>query len=115
MVVGAVLLTILLAQASFAKQTLLGEPESTVKLVSAKLWRGVVNTATGVGEMIRQPIVCTMEDGFGGVPVGLINGVFMSIVRTGSGIMEVVTFPIPLDKIKYSSPMNPEYVWQRAD
>ena len=65
--------------------------------------------------MIRQPIVCTMEDGFGGVPVGLINGVFMSIVRTGSGIMEVVTFPIPLDKIKYSSPMNPEYVWQSAD
>ena len=115
MAVGAFILASLLAQASFAEQPLLGEPESTVKLASAKLWRGVVNTATGVGEMIRQPILCTMEDGGEGIPVGLINGVFMSFVRVGAGIMEVVTFPIPLDKIGFGSPMNPDYVWQRAN
>jgi len=113
--VGAFILAALLAQASFAEQPFLGEPESTIKLVSAKLWRGVVNTATGIGEVIRQPIVCTMEDGGAGVPVGLINGVFMSFVRVGAGIMDVVTFPIPLDNIGFGSPMNPDYVWQRAN
>ena len=116
MVVGAFLLTILLAQASFAEESLLGEPESTIKLASGKLWRGIVNTATGVGELIRQPILCTMKDGGIGVPVGIINGVFMTVVRIGAGVLEVVTFPIALDeKIGYDCPMNPKYVWQRSD
>ncbi len=116
MAAGAFILTILLAHASFAGQPLLGEPESTVKRASVKMWRGIVNTATGVGEIIRQPIVCTMNDGCAGVPVGLINGVFMSIVRIGVGIIEVVTFPMVLDdKTGYDSLMNPDYVWQRAD
>ena len=116
MVIGAFILTVLLSQASFARQLLLGDPESTVKLASAKIWRGIVNIATGSGEIIRQPIVCTMEDGGAGVPVGLFSGVFMSIVRTGAGIVEVITFPWALDDtIGYDSIMNPDYVWQRAD
>ena len=115
-VAGACILAILFAQASFAEQLRLGEPESTVKVASVKLWRGVVNAVTGIGEVIRQPIVCTMEDGCAGVPVGLINGVFMSVVRIGAGIVEAVTFPLALDdKIGYDSLMNPDYVWQQAD
>lgn len=114
--VSAFILTVLFAQASFAAQPALGEPESTVKLASEKFCRGIVNTATGVGEILRQPIVCTMEEGVAGVPVGLVNGVFMAIVRTGVGILEVVTFPVALDeKVGFDSPMNPDYVWQRAD
>ena len=113
---GALILTLLLAQASFAEQTLLGEPESTVKLASEKLWRGVVNTASGLGELIRQPILCTQEEGAAGLPVGLFNGVFMSVVRTGAGLLEVATFPWILDESKgYGSLLNPEYVWQLAD
>jgi len=116
MVVGAFILTILFAQASFAGQILLGDPESTVKLASGKLWRGIVNTFTGVGEVIRQPILCTMEDGDKGIPVGLLNGVFMTIMRTGAGLIEVVTFPWALDDTRnYYGLMNPDYVWQRAN
>jgi len=116
MVIGAFILTILFAQASFAGQPLLGEPESSVKLASEKLCRGIGNIATGWGELFRQPIVCTMEDGISGVPVGLVNGVFMTIVRTGSGLLEVVTFPLPLDEdLGYDSLMDPDYVWQQAD
>ncbi len=116
MVVGACILNILLAQASFAGERLSGEPEASVKFASVKLWRGIVNTVTGVGELIRQPIVCTMEDGGAGVPVGLINGVCMSVVRIGAGLVDVVTFPWALDeKIGFESLMNPDYVWQRAD
>lgn len=113
---GALILTLFLAQASFAEQPLLGEPESTVKLASEKLWRGIVNTATGVGEVIRQPILFTLEEGAAAIPVGLFNGVFMAVVRTGAGLLEVATFPWILDESKgYGSLLNPEYVWQRAD
>lgn len=116
MFAGALILTLLLARASFAQQTALGEPESTIKLASVKLWRGIVNTATGVGEIIRQPIVCTAEDGGAAFPVGIINGVIMSFVRTGAGILEVVTFPWALDgTIGFDSLLNPDYVWQQAD
>lgn len=113
---GGIILALLLTQASFAQQPQSGAPEKSVRFASAKLWRGVVNTVTGVGEMVRQPIVCTREDGAIGVPVGIINGVFMSVVRTGAGLLEVFTFPVALDEtLEFRSPMNPPYVWQKAD
>jgi putative exosortase-associated protein (TIGR04073 family) len=115
MVASAVLLTVLFSQVSLADQSVMGDPEHGTKCASTKLWRGVVNTCTGLGELIRQPIVCTMDDGLVGVPVGLINGVFMSLVRTGAGIIEIVTFPMPLDEeLGYDSLMNPDYVWQKT-
>ena len=115
MIAGAFILSTLFAQASFAKP-LLGDPESSVKLASVKLCRGIGNVATGWGELFRQPIVCTMDDGISGVPVGLVNGVFMTVVRTGAGIIDVVTFPWALsEKDGYASLLNPDYVWQKAD
>lgn len=94
----------------------MGDPEDPVKLASTKLWRGFVNTLTGFTEIVRQPIVCTKEDGIVGVPVGIINGFFMSFIRTGSGIVEMFTFPVPLtEDVGYESIMNPDYVWQKAD
>lgn len=111
---GGLILALLLAQASFAQQPLAGEPESSVMLASEKLWRGVVNTFTGVGELIRQPAVCTRENGAAGVPVGIINGVLMSVVRTGAGLLDVVTFPVALDEtLGFQSTLNPTYVWQQ--
>lgn len=115
-VVGIFLLTILIAQASFAANPVMGDPEHGVKSASTKLWRGVINFITAPGEIIRQPIVCTMDDGPVGIPVGLVNGVFMTLVRAGSGVIDVVTFPVPLDEtIGYDSLLDPDYVWQRAD
>jgi putative exosortase-associated protein (TIGR04073 family) len=112
---GIIILTALIAQAAHA-DSVLGDPEYSTKPASMKLWRGVVNTATGWCELIRQPIVCTMEDGIVGVPVGIINGVVMTVVRTGAGIIEAVTFPVPLEEgVGYDSLMNPDYVWQAAE
>jgi putative exosortase-associated protein (TIGR04073 family) len=113
---GIFLLTVIFSQASFATEcTCLGEPESSVKLASVKLCRGIANIATGWGEIFRQPIVCTMEDGISGIPVGLFNGVFMTIIRTGSGILDVVFFPWALDgNDGYGSLVDPDYVWQCA-
>lgn len=115
-VTGIFLLTVLFSQMSFADQILAGDPEAGTKCAANKLWRGIVNTVTGWGELFRQPIVCTMDDGAVGVPVGIINGVFMTIVRTGSGIIDIATFPVPFDDdIGYDSLLNPDYVWQKAD
>ena len=116
MVTGIIFLIVLFSQASFAEESIAGNPEKQTRPASNKLWRGFVNTFTGLGEIIRQPIVCTQEDGLVGVPVGLINGVVMSFVRTGSGMFEVITFPVPLnDDIGYDSLLDPDYVWQKAD
>ena len=116
LVVGIALLVTLIAQTSVAETSLLGDPESSTKPASVKLWRGIVNTFTGLGEIVRQPIVMTIEDGWIGIPTGLINGVVMTFVRTGSGLVEVFTFPVPFDEeIGYDSLLNPDYVWQRAD
>ncbi len=114
-ITGIALLAVLAVQTSSAKQTKMGDPEYSVKPASVKLWRGIVNTLTGWGELIRQPIVLTKEDGAVGIPTGIINGVFMTVVRTGAGIVEIVTFPVPMtEDIGYDSLMNPDYVWQSA-
>lgn len=115
MLTGIVLLTILLSQAVFADDSLV--KDCSTRPASNKLWRGFVNSLTGIGEIIRQPIVHTQKDGvLPGLPVGIINGVVMSFVRTGVGVAEVFTFPVPFDEdIGYGSVLNPAYVWQKAD
>lgn len=111
--VGAVILTVLFAQVARAEQNMLGNPEYNAKLASTKLLRGLVNIVTGAGELIRQPILCTYEDGWQGIPVGLINGIFMTVMRTGGGAIEVVTFPWPAEETgTYRSLLEPAYVWQ---
>lgn len=114
-ITGISLLAVLAVQTSSANQTKLGNPEYSVKPASVKLWRGLVNTVTGWGELFRQPVLLTKEDGAVGIPTGIINGVFMTVIRTGAGIVDVVTFPIPLeDDLGYASLMDPDYVWQSA-
>jgi putative exosortase-associated protein (TIGR04073 family) len=112
---GIVLLIVLTSQASFAEKVTMGDPESATKPASTKLWRGFVNSITGIGEIIRQPVLCVKNDDAIGLPIGIVNGVVMAVTRTAAGIFEVVTFPVPYDEeIGYGSILNPEYVWQQA-
>ena len=114
-VIGIFLLTALLSQMSFAA-TQMGDPEYSIKPASVKLWRGISNVFTGWGELIRQPILLNQEDGAVGIPTGIINGIFMTVVRTGAGVVEIVTFPVPLtEEVGYDSLMNPDYVWKQAE
>src|SRR5438093_1582274 len=70
-----------------------------------KLSRGVVNVAIGGPEEIITHTVGAVtdygEDSFGGfvgsVISGLIMGTFWGVARIGSGIVDVVTYPIPFN------------------
>ena len=62
-----------------------------------KLLRGAVNTLTGWVEIPKNIYDVTVEEnGFSGATKGTIQGFGMAVVRTGCGVYEVVTFPLPV-------------------
>ena len=77
-----------------------------------KLGRGFSNTLeiTRFGEMrrsIEQNAV--FESPSTGYTVGAVRGLDRTIVRTGVGLFEIVTFPIPMPKTGYG-PLFPHYL-----
>lgn len=76
-----------------------------------KLGRGVANTLTGWVELPKNIYHTSVEDNaFAGITLGLAKGAGMTIVRTGAGIYEIVTFPFPLPE-NYKPILEPEYVF----
>lgn len=93
--------------------------EEAVDEMSHKFWRGFVNVLTGLGEFPRQMSIACNKAGAGGIPVGFLNGVLMTVVRTGVGAFEVGTFPVPIvpddhnpSGATYAPIMQPAFVWQ---
>lgn len=82
--------------------------------MSSKLSRGVFNILTGWGEIPRQMIISGREKGWWAVlPIGIPAGAFMTLIRTGTGIFETVTFCAPIDNT-YGPLIDPAFVWQKA-
>jgi len=76
-----------------------------------KLGRGVANTLTGWVELPKNIYDTSAQDNaFAGVTVGLAKGLGSAIVRTVSGLYEIVTFPFPLPE-NYKPVLEPEYVF----
>ncbi len=76
-----------------------------------KLGRGVANTLTGWVELPKNVYDTSVEDNaFAGMTLGLAKGAGMTLVRMGSGIFELVTFPFPLPE-EYKPILEPEYVF----
>jgi putative exosortase-associated protein (TIGR04073 family) len=81
-----------------------------------KLGRGVVNVLTGWIEVPKQIHLGSQEDnpvtGIGG---GLLKGIARGLLRTGVGVYEAVTFPIPYPR-GYASPYGQmelnDYAWE---
>ena len=77
-----------------------------------KLGRGVSNTLeiTRFGEMRRSiEQTSVFESPSAGYTVGAIQGLDRTLARTGVGLFEVVTFPIPMPKTGYG-PLFPHYL-----
>ncbi len=76
-----------------------------------KLMRGLANILTGWVELPKNIYETSVEDNmFSGITIGLAKGIGMTIVRTGAGIYETVTFPFPIPE-EYAPVLEPEYVF----
>lgn len=76
-----------------------------------KLGRGLANILTGWIELPKNIYDVSVEDNpLAGLTIGLAKGIGMTIVRTGAGIYEVVTFPFPIPE-DYGPVLEPEFVF----
>ena len=81
-----------------------------------KMGRGVVNALTGWIELPKQISLGKQEDNpVAGIGRGLVKGAGLTILRSGIGVYEVVTFPIPYPK-DFASPYEQmelaDYAWE---
>lgn len=80
-----------------------------------KLGRGITNVVTSPGELIRQPYYASRQHGaIGGTVIGLVKGVVWTVGRAGSGVYDVVTFPVNNPK-GFTSLIKPEFVYAHGD
>jgi len=76
-----------------------------------KIVRGVANILTGWVELPKNIYETSVEDNiFSGITIGLAKGLGMTIVRTGAGIYELITFPFPIPE-DYAPVLEPEFVF----
>ena len=78
-----------------------------------KLGRGLANILTGWIELPKNIYDVSVEDNpLAGLTIGLAKGIGMTIVRTGAGVYETVTFPFPIPE-DYAPVLEPEYVFSQ--
>ncbi|HNX91357.1 MAG TPA: exosortase system-associated protein, TIGR04073 family [Candidatus Omnitrophota bacterium] len=76
-----------------------------------KLGRGLANILTGWVELPKNIYQTSVEENvLSGLTMGLAKGVGMTIVRTGAGVYETVTFPFPIPE-GYEPVLQPEFVF----
>ncbi|MDD3088691.1 MAG: exosortase system-associated protein, TIGR04073 family [Candidatus Omnitrophica bacterium] len=76
-----------------------------------KLGRGLANVVTGWVELPKNIYETSVEENvLSGLTMGLAKGVGMTIVRTGAGVYETVTFPFPIPE-NYAPVLQPEFVF----
>ena len=86
-----------------------GEIDTGAQVVT-KLFRGIVNAATGWIEIPKQISITWQANGPGvGMTWGLIKGLGFAVARSVAGGYEIATFPMPIPE-GYRPIMHPEYV-----
>ena len=84
--------------------------QDTGRLIMTKLFRGIVNAATGWIEIPKQVSKEWSASGPGkGLTLGFGKGIGYAVGRSVVGGYEIVTFPIPVPE-EYRPIMQPEYV-----
>lgn len=106
------LIMIVLSMAGSAKATteVVTDPFHPQGTALRKLERGVSNTLLGGLEFfihLKQPDNPTLQPPWF---AGIAKGFYKTLVRTASGVYEMVTFPLPLPK-DYLPMVEPEFIW----
>jgi len=93
MLVGAVGLSFGLMTPAFAEDT---QEESQLTYAEGsmrKLGRGIANIATCPGEILRMTDIVARRDGYlAATSVGLLQGVWRTLLRGGAGVYDTLTF-----------------------
>jgi putative exosortase-associated protein (TIGR04073 family) len=79
----------------------------------AKLGRGVLNTVTGWGEIPKQTITGSREEGVLGGVEGFFKGIGLGVARTLAGAFEIATFWAPVPD-KFEPVMEPAIVFDQT-
>lgn len=70
------------------------EMEEKAGWAAQKFVRGITNILTGWVELFKQPAQRTQQDGLGaGMTTGLAEGLTWTLLRTGAGVWDAVTWP----------------------
>jgi putative exosortase-associated protein (TIGR04073 family) len=86
--------------------------EAIVDRMGKKLFRGIVNIATGWAELPRQFELTSRHEGvLAAFPVGLFKGAIMVVIRTGVGGYDVITF-VSASPGDFDSLLDPQFVWE---
>ena len=90
-------------------------PQTYAQGATRKLGRGIANVATAPLEMIRTPYFVSQRDGgVAGVTVGIVQGMWASLLRELAGVFEVATFMVPIPS-KFEPLMSPEFIYAHGD
>jgi putative exosortase-associated protein (TIGR04073 family) len=86
---------------------------SMIEKMGKKLGRGIVNIATGWVELPKNIYDTSVDTNnpLMGITYGTLKGLGMTVVRTGAGAYDTVTFlfPVPQD---YQPILQPEFVFE---
>jgi len=84
--------------------------------VTRKLGRGVANALTGPLELIREPTLTAHRDGgLAGLTIGMVRGIGAGVLRTASGVVDVVTFLVPFPGKHFEPIWKPEFIYAHGD
>lgn len=85
--------------------------DTAARSASGKFGRGLVNTLTGWGEMIKCPKEIDRDRGrLLACTWGPLKGIAMTVIRTTVGVLEVGLFFYPLPG-NYDPMLQPEFIW----
>ena len=88
----------------------IASPDVFAQNAIRKLGRGLANFTTGFLELPINIVDAAEEDGYiAAVTYGIVKGLAMSVLRTGIGMYETVTFLIPLP-FDYEVMLEPEFL-----
>jgi len=84
-----------------------------IEKMGKKLGRGIVNVVTGWVELPKNIYDTSVETNnpLMGITYGTLKGVGMTVVRTGAGAYDVVTFLFPIPQ-NYQPVLKPEFVFE---
>ena len=88
------------------------DPPSNAYGPTRKLGRGISNLLFGFSELPHQiASVNTNEGNSAAAGYGVVRGVGRSLMRTGAGIFEIVTFPFPVVRGTYYPLLESDTHW----